>query len=152
MNDAVLSKAMTLFFILIGINAFLVMGSALYDTTGHQLDLFYGLSSGELGSGIEDEADAIDVSTGLSFNSESPSQNQGSTPFTIFGIPIGIEFWNYIVIMALGVELVMLKFAVMFPIIAPITGAISFFGFALKIFVGAYLGSQLARAIVGRFR
>jgi len=152
MNDAILNKAMTLFLILIGINAFLVMGSALYDTDGNSLNLFYGLESGNLGSQIETESDSINVSTDLSMSSTSPSTDQGSTPFTVAGIPIGINFWNYIIIMALGVELIMLKFALMFPIIAPITGAISFFGFAIKIFVGAYLGSQLARAIVGRFR
>lgn len=152
MNDKMLTMSLFLVLIMIGVNAFLLMAATnLYDNNGNEIAIFYGLDNGALGSQLQDDAAGITVSTGSDFSSTAPVVNATiDPPIKSGGNPIGLEFTQYFTIMVAGLELVMLKFSSLFPILAPIINALVFFAAALKIFAMAFLGSQLVRAIVGR--
>jgi len=150
MNDKMLTIAMRLLLVMIGINAFLLMGDALLDQSGARLDIFYGLEDNSLGSNLSSQSDSIQINTDLEASSTSPTGFQGFTPITNNDNPIGLDFLRYPAIMVAGIELVMLKFSALFPIIAPITTAIALFAAMLKIMVASYFGSMLVRGIVGR--
>lgn len=148
MNDKVLTMGIMIFFLMIGVNGFLLMGSNLLDQEGNSLDMFYGLSTSGLGSDIQN-AD-LEITTDVTASTDLPSSNQGFTPITIDSQPAGLNPLNQMIVMVAGVQLVMLKFSELFPIIAPITNSIVFFVTAIQLFVGAYLGGQLVRSIFGR--
>lgn len=148
MNDKVLTMGILMFFLMIGVNGFLLMAANLYDGNGNTLDMFYGLSSNNLSQGIAD--DDLEVTTSVSASSTTPSSSQGFTPVTINDEPAGLNPLNQMAVMVAGVQLVMLKFGDLFPIISPITGAVVFFVTAIQLLVGAYLGGQLVRSIFGR--
>jgi hypothetical protein len=148
MNDKIMTMGIFVFFIMIGINGFLLMAANLYDQDGNTLDLFYGLTSSGLSGNIEDKT--IAVSTELNSSSTTPSTSQGFTPITIDDNPSGLNVLSQMAIMVAGVQLIMLKFSELFPIIAPITTAIVFFITAIQLLVAGYVGSILVRAIFGR--
>lgn len=148
MNDKILTIGMFTFFILIGINGFLLMGANLYDSNGNNLDIFYGMTNSGLSQNISDKD--ITVATDLDASSTTPSSSQGFTPVTIDENPAGLDIISQMAIMVAGTQLIMLKFSEMFPILAPITNAIVFLITAIQLLVVAYIGSILVRSIVGR--
>lgn len=148
MNDKIMSIGMFLFFILIGINGFLLMGANLYDSEGNNLDLFYGMTSSGLSGNIADKD--IGVSATLDSSSTTPSTTQGFTPVKIDDQPAGLDLLSQMTIMVAGTQLIMLKFSELFPIISPITNAIVFLVTAIQLLVVGYLGSMLVRSIFGR--
>lgn len=148
MNDKILTIGMFTFFILIGINGFLLMGANLYDSNGNNLDIFYGMTNSGLSQDISDKD--ITVATDLDASSTTPSSSQGFTPVTIDENPAGLDIISQMAIMVAGTQLIMLKFSEMFPILAPITNAIVFLITAIQLLVVAYIGSILVRSIVGR--
>jgi hypothetical protein len=151
MNDKVLTMALMLTFIMIGVNAFLFMASTnLYDDAGNPLNIYYGMDSGAFGEEIETDNSAIDIDTGVSISSAAPSTIQGVTAVTRNDNPIGLESAQDLTKLGIGVQLVMLKLGELFPIITPILNAIVFIAFAIQGFAVAYLGSIMIRGILGR--
>lgn len=151
MNDKILTIAFMLFFLMIGINAFLYMASTnLYDSEGNKLNIYYGLDDDGFGSDLVDTADATEIDAGVGFSSTVPSQQQGLIVGKTNDDPTGLSAFNEFYKLGAGVQLVLLKFSVMFPIIAPITTGIATFAFALQFFVIAYGLSILIRGILGR--
>jgi hypothetical protein len=151
MNDKILTMALMLSLVMIGINAFLLMASTnLYDTEGNQLDIYYGLDSGAYGSQVQTDAQSIDFDSGVSISSELPSEQEGLTVVSRNDNPIGMDVTNELAKLGLGVQLVMLKFSEMFPVLTPIVNAVVFFAFAIQGLAIAYLGSILIRGILGR--
>lgn len=148
MNDKILTIGMFLFFILIGINGFLLMGANLYDQSGNNLTLFYGMTDSGLSGDIADKE--INVSATLDSSSTTPSTTQGFTPVQINQDPAGLNIISQMTIMVAGTQLIMLRFSEMFPIISPITNAIVFLVTAIQLLVVGYLGSVLVRSIFGR--
>jgi hypothetical protein len=153
MNDKILTMALMLTFIMIGINAFLFMASSnLYDEQGNQLSIYYGLDSGGFGQQIQTDAENIDIDTGVSISSSAPSTIQGITAVTREDNPVGLSYGQDLQKLGIGVQLVMLKFSDLFPMLSPIVNAIVFFAFAVQGFALAYLGSVLIRGILGRIQ
>lgn len=151
MNDKVLTMALMLFMIMIGINAFLYMASTnLYNENGLPLNIYYGMDEGAFGSQVQTNAEGIEISTDVEMSSTTPSQTQGFTPATVSENPVGAVYGNELAKIGIGVQLVMLKLSSMFPIIAPILNAITFLAFAIQGFAMAYLFSILVRGIFGR--
>jgi len=149
MNDKVLTWAIMLTVIMIGINSFLYMGSAnLYDSDGHPMNIYYGLDN--YSSNIETKAEGITIDTDTSFSSSLPSQTQGIVAVESGGNPVGLDYTAEFQKLGIGVQLVMLKLGTMFPIISPITGAIVAMAFLIQGLAIAYLGSILIRGILGR--
>lgn len=153
MNDKILTMALMLFFIMIGINAFLFMASTnLYDESGNQLNIYYGLENQSMGGDLEDKANATTISTDVSLSSTAPSTLQGLAIVNTNEVPSGISYTTELIKLGIGVQLVMLKLSDLFPIIAPIINAIVFFAFAIQGFAVAYLGSIMIRGILGRIQ
>ena len=151
MNDKILTWALMLTVIMIGINAFLLMASTnLYDASGNPLNIYYGLDSGAYGSQIQTDAQNITIDSGVSISSELPSQQQGLVVSTRDDVPTGMSYANDLAKLGVGVQLVMLKFSEMFPVLSPIVNAIVFFAFAIQGLAIAYLTSLLIRGILGR--
>jgi hypothetical protein len=151
MNDKVLTMALMLFMIMIGINAFLYMGSTnLYNENGEPLNIYYGMDEGAFGSQVQTNAEDIEINTDVEMSSTTPSTTQGFTPATVSDNPVGAVYGNELAKLGIGVQLVMLKLSSMFPIIAPILNAITFLAFAIQGFAIAYLFSILVRGIFGR--
>ncbi len=151
MNDKILTMALMLFMIMIGINAFLFMASTnLYSETGQPLNIYYGMDEGGFGSQVQTTAEGIQVNTDVEMSSTTPSGTQGFTPATVAENPVGAVFGNELAKLGIGVQLVMLKLGSMFPIISPILNAIAFLAFAIQGFAMAYLFSILVRGIFGR--
>ena len=151
MNDKILTMALMLFFIMIGINAFLYMASSnLYEENGTQLNIYYGLDSGGFGQEVEDKATDISIDTDTDFSSTLPSQSQGIVAVQSNSNPVGLDYTAELTKIGIGVQLVLLKLSDMFPIMAPILNAIVFFAFAIQGIAIAYLGSILIRGILGR--
>ena len=149
MNDKILTMAFMLFFIMIGINAFLYMASTnLYDSNGNQLNIYYGMD--DYGDTITSNAQEIEISNSTEFSSSVPSQTQGISAVTRNSDPVGLSATNDIAKIGIGVQLVLFKVSDMFPILSPITTAIIAFAFAIQGFAIAYLGSILIRGILGR--
>ena len=153
MNEKVLTMALMLVFVMIGINAFLLMASTnLYDEQGNQLNIYYGMDTGGFGQTIQDDASAISISSGVSISSTAPGDQQGLTVVSRNNNPIGLDTATDLTKLGIGSQLVLLKLSEMFPIISPITNGIAFFVFAIQSFALAYLGSILIRGILGRIR
>jgi hypothetical protein len=151
MNDKVLTMALMLFMIMIGINAFLYMGSTnLYNENGLPLNIYYGMDEGAFGSQVQTTAEGIEISTDVEMSSTTPSTTQGFTPATVSDNPVGVVYGNELAKLGIGVQLVMLKLGSMFPIISPILNAITFLAFVIQGFAMAYLFSILVRGIFGR--
>ena len=149
MNDKVLTMAFMMFFVMIGINAFLFMASTnLYDASGHQLNIYYGID--DYGADIKTNTENISIDTDTQFSSSIPSQQQGITAVQRETDPIGLAATSDLAKIGIGVQLVLLKLSTMFPILSPITTAIIVFAFAIQGFAIAYLGSILIRGILGR--
>lgn len=149
MNDKVLTMAFMLFFTMIGVNAFLYMASTnMYDTSGNQLNIYYGLD--DFGNQIQTDAQNIDIDTDTGFSSSLPSSQEGITAVERGTDPVGLAVTNDLAKIGIGVQLVLLKLQSLFPIITPITTAIIVFAFAIQGFAIAYLGSILIRGILGR--
>jgi len=151
MNDKILTMSLMLFLIMIGINAFLYMASSnLYDTSGNQLNIYYGLDSGGFGQQVQDDSEGTTIDTGVSISSSVPSQQEGMTAVETNSNPVGLNYMAEIQKIGIGVQLVMLKLSNLFPILSPIINAIVFFAFAIQGFAVAYLGSILIRGVLGR--
>jgi hypothetical protein len=151
MNDKVLTMALMLFMIMIGINAFLYMGSTnLYNENGEPLNIYYGMDEGAFGSQVQTNAEDIEINTDVEMSSTTPSTTQGFTPATVSDNPVGAVYGNELAKLGIGVQLVMLKLGSMFPVISPILNAITFLAFAIQGFAIAYLFSILVRGIFGR--
>ena len=151
MNDKILTMAMMPTFIMIGINGFLYMASTnLYDQTGNQLNIYYGLDDGGYGSQIQTDVESIDIGTDTEFSSSVPSQQQGIVVAKQNDNPIGLDYMNLFGKLGFGVQLVLLNLSALFPIISPITNSIVIFAFLIQGYVIAYLGSILIRGILGR--
>jgi hypothetical protein len=151
MNDKVLTMALMLFMIMIGINAFLYMGSTnLYNENSLPLNIYYGMDEGAFGSQVQTTAEGIEISTDVEMSSTTPSTTQGFTPATVSDNPVGVVYGNELAKLGIGVQLVMLKLGSMFPIISPILNAITFLAFVIQGFAMAYLFSILVRGIFGR--
>ena len=151
MNDKILTMALMLFMIMIGINAFLYMASTnLYNENGLPLNIYYGMDAGGFGSQVQTNAEGIDISTDVELSSTTPSTTQGFTPANVLDNPVGAVYGNELAKLGIGVQLVMLKLGSMFPIISPILNAITFLAFAIQGFAMAYLFSILVRGIFGR--
>lgn len=149
MNDKILTMAFMLFFVMIGINAFLYMASTnLYDNNGNPLNIYYGMD--DFGSEIIDDAQATEIGTETDFSSDVPSQTQGITAVTRNDDPVGVAATNDLAKIGIGVQLVLLKISNLFPTLKPITTGIIAFAFAIQGFAIAYLGSILIRGILGR--
>lgn len=149
MNDKILSMAFMLFFIMIGINAFLYMASTnLYTTNGEKLNIYYGMD--DYANSIINDTQETEIGTSTDFSSDVPSQTQGITAVTRDTTPVGVAATNDLTKIGIGVQLVLLKLSTMFPILTPITTAIIAFAFAIQGFAVAYLGSILIRGILGR--
>lgn len=151
MNDKILTIALMLTLVMIGVNAFLYMASTnLYDTNGNQLNIYYGLDEGAYGSQVQTNAQNIDIGSGVSISSDVPSQQEGFTPATIASNPVGSFYGNDLQKLGLGVQLVMLKFSEMFPVLTAIVNAIVLFTFLIQGLAVAYVFSILVRGIFGR--
>jgi len=151
MNDKILSIAFMLTFIMIGINAFLYMGSTnLYDEEGNQLNIYYGLDTGGFGTQVQTKAEDIEIGTDLETSSTVPSQQQGIVIAKTNNEPTGLSYTNELAKLGIGVQLVMLKLSDLFPIMSPILNGIVIFAFAVQGLAIAYLTSILVRGILGR--
>ena len=148
MNDKIMTMGMFIFFVLIGVNGFLLMGANLLDSEGNTLNLFYGLGNNSLSSQISDKD--IEVGADLDSSSTLPSTSQGFIPVTIDGNPAGLDIISQMAIMVAGTQLIMLRFSELFPIISPIILSIVYLITAIQLLVVAYVGSILARSIFGR--
>jgi len=151
MNDKVLTMALMLTLIMIGINAFLFMASTnLYDESGNKLNIYYGMDTGAFGEEIISDNNTISISSDVSMSSTAPSTFTGVTVVQRNDNPIGVESAQDLQKLGIGVQLVMLKLGDLFPIISPILNAITFLAFAIQGFAVAYLGSIMIRGILGR--
>ena len=151
MNDKVLTIAIMLSFVLIGVNGFLLMASEnLYDTQGQPLQIYYGMETGGYGDQVRTDADGIEIGSDVSISSDLPSQQQGLIIAQRDNTPLGLAATTDLAKIVFGVELVMLKFSEMFPVLSPIINVFVLFAAALKTFVTAYLTSLLVRGILGR--
>jgi len=158
-TEKIMPIAMFLFFIMIGVNAFIISVGELQDGTGQALNKQIGTGTTQLGSDIKNQAD----------NTE-PGSPAGSTPtnstdtgfFTFITQPfwdnvvqpvsnfIGIDNVNLIDNAVNGLDKIMYKYIDWFPFLAPIFYAVIFFAAGIKILVFGYAGTILVRAIVGR--
>jgi len=151
MNDKILTIAMFLFFIMIGINAFLyTMSFSLYHENGDRLNIYYGLDEGGFGKELQTNAENTTIGTDVSISSTIPSQQQGLVIGKTNGVPAGLNVFNEFAKIGVGVQLIMFKFSDMFPSISPIFMGIVFFVSAIQMFVVAYGTSILARGILAR--
>lgn len=151
MNDKILTMAMMLTFIMIGINGFLLMASTnLYDQTGNPLNIYYDLEDSGYGSQIQTDVESIEIGTDIEMSSTVPSQQQGIVVAKQNSNPIGLDYMGLFAKLGIGVQLVLLNISTLFPIISPITNAIVLFAFLIQGYVVAYLGSILIRGILGR--
>ena len=151
MNDKLLTMALMLTLIMIGINAFLFMASTnMYDSTGNKLNIYYGMDSGAFGETIISDNNSITIDSGVSISSTAPGSSEGITVVKRNDNPIGLEATQDLTKLGIGVQLVMLKLSDLFPILSPILNAISILAFAIQGFAAAYLGSIMIRGILGR--
>jgi len=98
MNDKVLTMALMLFMIMIGINAFLYMGSTnLYNENGEPLNIYYGMDEGAFGSQVQTNAEDIEINTDVEMSSTTPSTTQGFTPATVSDNPVGAVYGNELI-------------------------------------------------------
>ena len=149
MNDKILTMALMMFLIIMGINSFLFMASTnMYDTEGHQLNIYLGID--DYSNDIQTNAQSIEIGTDTEFSSSLPATQQGITAVQRDGNPVGLATGADLAKLGIGVQLVLLKLATMFPIISPITSALIAFAFAIQGLAIAYLGSILIRGILGR--
>lgn len=147
MNDKILTMAFMLSLVMLGVNGFLLMASEnLYDQNGNQLDIYYGMDD----SVVETNVEGITIDAGVSISSELPSQSQGITVVKRNDNPVGLDYMSYLTKIGIGVQLVMLRFSEMFPVLSPIVNAVVFFAFAIQGLAIAYLGSILIRGVLGR--
>lgn len=153
MNEKIVNIAIFLFFIMLGINGFLAYTMQLQLEDGSSFNEFYGLTNSGLSKNtIETEGDGITFVTSSTegISSTDPSTEQGVvTPQNDAGTPAAFSAWNFAVVMAIGVELVMGKFAAMFPFLAPITTAVTAFAIALKVFFAGFIALNI-RSFLGR--
>jgi len=151
MNDKILTMALMLTLIMIGINAFLFMASSnMYDESGNKLNIYYGMDTGAFGEQIISDNNNITIDSGVSMSSTAPSTSTGVTVVQRNDTPIGVEATQDLTKLGIGVQLVMLKLGDLFPILSPILNAISILAFAIQGFAVAYLGSIMIRGILGR--
>jgi len=149
MNDKLLTIAFMLTLVMLGVNGFLLMASQnLYDQNGNQLNIYYGMDASA--TSAETNAEAIDIDAGVSISSEVPSQQQGITVVSKDSNPVGLDYMNDLTKLGIGVQLVMLKFSEMFPVLTPIVNAVVAFAFLIQGLAIAYLGSILVRGVLGR--
>lgn len=149
MNDKLLTIAFMLTLVMLGVNGFLLMASEnLYDQEGNQLNIYYGMDASA--TAAETDAEAIDIDAGVSISSEVPSQQQGITVVTRDSNPVGLDYMSDLVKLGVGVQLVMLRFSEMFPVLTPIVNAVVAFAFLVQGLAIAYLGSILIRGVLGR--
>jgi len=91
MNDKVLTIAIMLSFVLIGVNGFLLMASEnLYDTQGQPLQIYYGMETGGYGDQVRTDADGIEIGSDVSISSDLPSQQQGLIIAQRDNTPLGL--------------------------------------------------------------
>lgn len=150
MNDKILGMACLFFFVMIGINGFLLYAAQLQDPEGNTMNLFYGMSTSGLSGDVTTTANTITVDPGTSDSSTAPANEQGFPIINVNSKPAGLSAPDQFVIMVAGTQLVMGKFSEMYPPMAPIFNILIFVATALQVFVAIYLGSVLARALVAR--
>jgi hypothetical protein len=149
MNEKIMNMGFFIFFIMIGINGFIVMTGTLIDTNGTPMSEITGLTGvNALGSDINTSASTINL---------DPSAGAGSTttetlpPFEINEKPAGLNASDAIVAGVAGTQIFLLRFSEpdMFPFLEPILYAVVFFVTAIQLLIVAYLGSIVLRTIFG---
>lgn len=147
------------FFMMIGINGFLLMGNAAPDMEGGSLNIFDLTDSGLTANTIMTQAGNVKIDTNLSsgVSTSAPGTAQGigyityndtGTGETKQAGFLGLEWF---VVAALGAQLVGMKMAVLYPFASPIIYIMVTIAFALEAFALMYWTMQGARAIFGRF-
>jgi len=158
-TERVMPIAMFLFFIMIGINGFIIVAGGLEDTTGTPLSTLMGGGITQLGSDLNQQAGSINYNPSAS-NQATPNSTAG---FNIFDMStwwggvgdtvnnlIGVNNVYLINNAIFGVEQYMDVYIKLFPAFAAIFLSIKFFVLGIKILVMGYAGSLIVRAIVGR--
>ena len=158
-TERVMPIAMFLFFIMIGINGFIIVAGGLQDTTGTSLSSIMGGGISQLGSDLNGQAGSITynpsgeaqatTSTSAGFNIWDITTYWGGATDTVSNL-IGIKNVYLINNAIFGIEQYMDVYILLFPGFEAIFLSIKFFVLGIKLLVASYAGTILVRAIVGR--
>lgn len=153
MNEKIMNIGFFIFFIMIGINGFIVTMGTLVDTNGTPMSEITGLNGiNALGSDINSSANNVTTNVTTGSSPTVSGDQEGFTPFNINNEPAGLNALDAVTAGVLGTQIFLLRFSEpdMFPFLAPILYAVVFFVTAVQLLIIAYLGSVLVRAIFGR--
>jgi len=153
MNDRWVNIATFLFLINLGMNAFIAFGAPLPDATGQPIGKQFGFDySIYQVNDFESQANDLNLGTGQTGQNDSTAiETSGSYNAINLSNPFD-PLSNNLEKMVLGFEQVMGFIGEQYPGLQPITGAIIMLALFLKIFVGLYYGTLLARGIAGLIR
>jgi len=151
MNDKVLSIAIMLVLVTIGINSFYALAGGFYDMEGDPIGSY---DSEQFNSQYNQVHNAdITISSGeTGATSTQPSGEDSVQAFEINGGLGGLEAARTITNMTTGTQQILLSWEREYLFLSPIFWGIIFVISAIQIFVAGYFASVIVRAIFGRFQ
>lgn len=152
MNEKWFNYAISLSIIMLFANAFITIGASQLSADGTQNTLFNASSQSDYLNQKNQSSFYVQPSTASS--SSAPTQEQGITYIkrTSDNKNYNFQAIDYVVNMAVGVEVVMLQLSNIFPIVAPIFFAFAALAFLIKGVAVAWLATMAARQLfTGRF-
>jgi len=152
LNEKWFNYAVVLTIMMILVNAFIAIGASQLNADGSS-NLYLTSNVNNAFSYSNQKADSnFYVEAPTTDSSQTPTNEQGFTPIKrgIDDNPVGFTSFNAGIMMALGVELVMLTLAGIFYPVAPLFLAFAAIAFFIKAIAIAWLGSVLLRPILGR--
>lgn len=148
MNEKIMNIGFFIFFIMIGINGFIVMTGTLVDTEGNLMTQKTGWSGiTALGSDINASANTIDFDPDAGAGAEATDDSL--PPFQINEKPAGLTAYDAVTAGLIGTQIYLVRFSELFPFLEPLIYAVIFFVTAIQLLVVAYLGSITLRTIFG---
>lgn len=158
-TERVMPIAMFLFFLMIGINGFIVVAGGLEDANGSKISNIIGGNIAPLSSDLNSTTGSIvynpsgtdqaTTSTSAGFNIWDVTTYWNGIADTATNV-IGVKNVGLINNALFGIEQYMNKYSALFPDFAAIFGAVVFFTLSIKLLVFTYAGSILVRLITGR--
>ena len=158
-TERIMPIAMFLFFIMIGINGFIIVAGSLESANGTPINSIIGEGSSQLGSDIN----ATSASLTYSPSGTGQATTSTSAGFSIFNVTtwwggvadvvsnlIGVKNVYLINNAIFGIEQYMDVYIKLFPDFDAIFLSIKYFVFGIKLLVFGYAGSILVRYVVGR--
>jgi hypothetical protein len=152
LNEKWFNYGVALTILMIFVNAFITVGATQQNADGSYNLYLLNSQNSSLSYQQQKTNSDFDFNSAYYNSSTSPTNEQGFTPVlrTTDSTPTGLNAFDVAVIMAIGVELVMLTLANIFWPVAALFYAIASVAFLIKAIMVAYLGSVLVRSIVGR--